>query len=210
MRQHEIKTKINYLMGQCGGYLGCKSWKMSLSVWLIKAKRGQGGYFKVKSLWKKGILAGLSPCIWAYFKQFSFKQNKGKILQWGRASRVKSILTTILHFWQPSSKDRTFCLKASFSARREDHFQKKCPKQTFRSDFVKLGSYQKYFIYFWQKNGRLFCLFVAIVFPILADLKKIEALIDLEKADCNKKLFDVQLGNCSTPRVYNTHILQIY
>ena len=36
---------------------------------------------------------------------------------------------------------KTFSLTAYFSAHREDHFQKiNCPKQTFRSDFVKLGS----------------------------------------------------------------------
>ena len=38
-------------------------------------------------------------------------------------------------------KNTTFCLVTSFSARREDHFQKRiCPKRTFPSDFVKLGS----------------------------------------------------------------------
>ena len=43
----------------------------------------------------------------------------------------------------------------SFPSHRlwENHFQKMCTKRTFSSDFVKLGP--KYFIYFWQKNGRL-------------------------------------------------------
>ena len=54
---------------------------------------------------------------------------------------VNSILTTILQFWPTSWRDRIFCLVASDSARREDHFQKKiCPKRTFPSNFVKLVS----------------------------------------------------------------------
>ena len=51
---------------------------------------------------------------------------------------------------------------ASLSARREDNFQKCfCPKRTFPSGFVKLGS--EIPIYFWQKNGRLFVCFVCFV-----------------------------------------------
>ena len=41
----------------------------------------------------------------------------------------------------PPHPSRIFCLVASDSARREDHFQKKiCPKRTFPSNFVKLVS----------------------------------------------------------------------
>ena len=81
---------------------------------------------------------------------------------------------------------------ASDSARREDHFQKKiCPKRTFPSNFVKWS--QKYFIYFWQKNGRLlfccfvllFCCFVVLFVATLSDFGLlfflIEALIELRK-----------------------------
>ena len=49
---------------------------------------------------------------------------KGKILR-SCERGVNSILTTILRFWPTSWKDRIFCLVASDSARREDHFQKK-------------------------------------------------------------------------------------
>ena len=35
---------------------------------------------------------------------------------------------------------------------------KNCPKRTFRSDFVKLGS--EIFYYFWQLNCNLFCFVV--------------------------------------------------
>ena len=37
-------------------------------------------------------------------------------------------------------KRYNFLLGGIFSARREDHFQKNCPKRIFPSDFVKLGS----------------------------------------------------------------------
>ena len=65
---------------------------------------------------------------------------KGKILRSSERG-VNSILTTILRFWPTSWRDRLFCLVASDSARRKDHFQKKiCPKRTFPSNFVKLVS----------------------------------------------------------------------
>ena len=65
---------------------------------------------------------------------------KGNILRSSERG-VNSILTTILRFWPTSWTDRIFCLVASDSARREDHFQKKiCPKRTFPSNFVKLVS----------------------------------------------------------------------
>ena len=57
---------------------------------------------------------------------------------------------------------------ASFSARREDHFQKNCPKpkRIFPSDFVKLVSEILYFFLaekwsFVVSLVVLFCLFVA-------------------------------------------------
>ena len=49
---------------------------------------------------------------------------KGKVLRSSERG-VNSILTTILRFWPTSWRDRIFCLVASDSARRKDHFQKK-------------------------------------------------------------------------------------
>ena len=83
---------------------------------------------------------------------------KGNVLQSESERGVNSILISILRFWPSSWKDRTFCLVAYFSASREDHFQKKCPKRTFLSDFVKFGSE---ILYFGRKNGRLLFCFVA-------------------------------------------------
>ena len=76
------------------------------------------------------------PAIFYFLKPFL----KGKILRSSERG-VNSILTTILRFWPTSWRDRIFCLVASDSARRQDHFQKKiCPKRTFPSNFVKLVS----------------------------------------------------------------------
>ena len=47
------------------------------------------------------------------------------------------------------------------------------------------------------------CLFVCLVAslcPILASFFRIEALIELRKMLLRKKLFDVRLRNCSTPK----------
>ena len=69
---------------------------------------------------------------------------------------------------------------ASFSARREDHFQNKdCPKRIFTSDFVKLGSNILYL--FLAEKMVVCCLFVATLCPILAYFFLIEALIELRK-----------------------------
>ena len=65
----------------------------------------------------------------------------------------------------------------SFSARREDHFQKNSLQ------ICKIGLRNTLFI-FGRKNCRLFvlfCLFVAILCPILAYVFLIEALIELKK-----------------------------
>ena len=82
-----------------------------------------------------------------------------------------------------------------------------CPKRTFPSD---LGSEILFFV---EKIVVccFVCLFAAMLFPILAFFfKKIGAFIELRKMLLRKKLFDVRLGNCSTPKVLSTHILQIY
>ena len=106
---------------------------------------------------------------------------KGKILRSSERG-VNSILTTILRFWPTSWKDRIFCLVASDSARREDHFQKKiCPKRTFPSNFVKLVSKILYFIWL----------------PFFL----IEAFVELRKMLSRKKLYHARFGNCSTPKV---------
>ena len=81
-----------------------------------------------------------------------------------------------------------------------------CPKRTFRSDSLNWA--QKYFIYFWQINCRLFCLFCFVLFVATFSyfglLFLIEALIELKKMLLRKKLFDSQLGNYSTP-IYIGH-----
>ena len=86
---------------------------------------------------------------------------KGKILRSSERG-VNSILTTILRFWPTSWTDRIFCLVASDSARREDHFQKKiCPKRTFPSNFVKLVS--KILYLFLAEKMVVCCLLLFVV-----------------------------------------------
>ena len=77
---------------------------------------------------------------------------------------------------------QVFALWHPLLARRKDHFQKKiCPQRTFPSDFVKFNWAEKYFIYFWRKNGRLFVYLLQLC-PILAYFKKkTEAVIELRK-----------------------------
>ena len=85
---------------------------------------------------------------------------KGKILRSSERG-VNSILTTILRFWPTSWRDRIFCLVASDSARRKDHFQKKiCPKRTFPSNFVKLVSK---ILYLFLAENTVVCLFVCLL-----------------------------------------------
>ena len=81
---------------------------------------------------------------------------------------------------------------ASFSTRREDHFQKKvCPKWSFPSEFVKSGSeILNLFLAEKNRNGRLFC-FVCFVLLQLRPILAYSIIL----------LFDVWLGNCSTPKV---------
>ena len=120
---------------------------------------------------------------------------------------VNSILTTILRFWPTSWRDRIFCLVASDSARREDHFQKKiCPKRTFPSNFVKLVSKILY-LFLAEKMVVCCCccccllLFVATLsdFGLLFFL--IEAFVELRKMLSRKKLYHARFGNCLTPKV---------
>ena len=88
-----------------------------------------------------------------------------------QAKRRTFICSGVLSFLKPFFKGKIFCLVASDSARREDHFQKKiCPKRTFPSNFGKIGLKNTLFI-FGRKNGRLLLLLlfvVAIFCPILA------------------------------------------
>ena len=122
---------------------------------------------------------------------------------------VNSILTTILQFWPTSWRDRIFCLVASDSARREDHFQKKnCPKRTFPSNFVKLVSKILY-LFLAEKMVVCCCLlFVVVVVVVCCNFVRfwltfflIEALIELRNMLSRKKLFDLRFGNCLTPKV---------
>ena len=96
---------------------------------------------------------------------------------------------------------------ASDSARREDHFQKKnCPKGTFPSNFVKLVSKILY-LFLAEKMVvcRLLLLLLLLFVATLSDFGLlfflIEALIELKKMLSRKKLFDLQFGNCLTPKV---------
>ena len=128
---------------------------------------------------------------------------KGKILRSSERG-VNSILTTILRFWPTSWRDRIFCLVASDSARRKDHFQKKiCPKRTFPSNFVKLVS--KILYLFLAEKMVVCCLFVCCCCNFLSDFGLlfflIEALVELRKMLLRKKLFDLRFRNCSTPKV---------
>ena len=92
---------------------------------------------------------------------------KGKILRSSERG-VNSILTTILRFWPTSWRDRIFCLVASDSARRKDHFQKKIwPKRTFPSNFVKLVS--KILYLFLAEKMVVCCLFVCCCCNFLSD-----------------------------------------
>ena len=112
-----------------------------------------------------GFVSDSPPTFISFLKPF-FK-GKNFAVEWERG--VNSILTTILRFWPISWRDRIFCLVASDSARREDHFQKKiCPKRTFPSNFVKLVS--KILYLFLAEKMVVCCLFVvvAIFCPILA------------------------------------------
>ena len=94
---------------------------------------------------------------------------KGKILR-SSEKGVNSILTTILQYWPTSWRDRIFCLVASDSARREDHFQKKiCPKRTFPSNFVKLVSKILY-LFLAEKNGRLLFVVCCLLFVVVCCL----------------------------------------
>ena len=121
--------------------------------------------FSITVTWHKILIATI------FLKPFV----KGKFLQSGRWERGKfgfdqhsAFLTDFL------KRYLTFCLVASFSARQEDHFQKKLSiKWTFPSDFVKLGSKILY-LFLAEKMVVCFvlvvcfvCLFVAIPCPIL-------------------------------------------
>ena len=64
---------------------------------------------------------------------------------------------------------------ASFSARQEDHFQKKLSERAFCLDFIKLGT-EILYLFLAEKWSFVVCfllfvvcwLFVAILYPILA------------------------------------------
>ena len=74
-----------------------------------------------------------------------------------------------------------------------------------REDFAKLGS-EIFYLFLAEKESFvcLFCLFVAILSPILVYIyiyKKIEALTELRKMLRGKKSMFGSVGNCSTLRV---------
>ena len=86
------------------------------------------------------------------------------------------------------------------SAHREHHFQKKRMSETdllFRFCKIELGN--TLFIFGRKMVVCCLVLLLFILFQILTFL--IEALVKLRKMLSRKKLFDVRLGNCSTPKV---------
>ena len=116
---------------------------------------------------------------------------------------MNSILTTILRFWLTSRKDRIFCLMASNSTRREDHFQKKTyPKRTFPSNFVKLVSK---ILYLLLAEKIVVCCLLLFVVVVCCNFVRfwltflIEAFVELRKMLSRKKLCHARFGKCSTP-----------
>ena len=93
---------------------------------------------------------------------------------------------------------------ASFSARQVNNFYLNFPKRTFCSYFVKFSSEIHYL--FLAGNGRLFVICCCNTSDF--DFFLVKALITLKKMLTRKKLFDVRLGNASTP--LGTQIPQIY
>ena len=88
-----------------------------------------------------------------------------------------------------------------FGSSRGSFSKKNCPKQIFPSDFVKLGpeildsflaeKMVVFFFFFCCNTLSDFCLIFVVI----------DALVELRKMLLRNKLFDVQLGNCSTPEV---------
>ena len=74
-----------------------------------------------------------------------------------------------------------------------------CPKRTFPSDFVKLGS-EILYLFLAEKMVVccMFCLFVATLSDfgfLFFKLKHSSSRADMRKMLLRKKLFDVQFGN---------------
>ena len=131
---------------------------------------------------------------------------------------VSSVLTSILSYW----KDRTFCLTASLSARREDHFQKnfvqngqsflKFPSEVFLkfpSDFVKLGSE---ILYLFLAEKWSFILFVAICntssdFGLLFWERCIQ-VTHSQLVQCNSVCSNRIIGDRSTFSLYHVQSLK--
>ena len=112
---------------------------------------------------------------------------------------VNSILITIFRFDQlpEKSKDRTFCLVASFSARRDSRgsFSNKIVQNGLRSpsDFVKFNWAQNTYFIFGRKMVVCFVLFCFVA--TLLQLCPILAYFELRKMLLRKKVFDLQLRN---------------
>ena len=86
---------------------------------------------------------------------------------------------------------------ASCSAHQKNHFQNKLSKTDhLLSDFAKLGATRNS-LFLAEKWSFGFVCFVAIIYPILTSLML-----------SGKNLFNVRLGNCSTP--ISTQSTKIY
>ena len=118
---------------------------------------------------------------------------KRVILQSGRG--VNQILIIILRFL-------SFSWLYEEIGSSKQSFSKKCPKQTLRLDFVKLGLKILYFF------GRKKCDWYSVAYLHLILTYFFNWSNSSSWKRCGKKLFNVRLGNCLTPSVL--HIMQIY
>ena len=118
------------------------------------------------------------------------KQKKHKIIVCHCVPEtIKGILNTVIK------------IKKVFFVRRArgSLFKKICPKRTFPSDFVKLGS-EILYLFLAEKMVGCFVCFVCCNFVrFWLTFLLIEAVIELRKLLLRKKVFDGRFGNCSTP-----------
>ena len=92
---------------------------------------------------------------------------KGRILRSGQWERGKFDFDRHFAFWPISWKYRTFCLGLSgilFGSSRGSFSKRNCPKRTFPSDFVKLGSE---ILYLYLSEKMVVCCLVVCLFCLL-------------------------------------------
>ena len=94
-----------------------------------------------------------------FFKTFC---KRGKLFSLREGSGVNSILVTILRFYHHPEKKELLAWLHRFRLVRRIIFKKKCPKRTFRSDFVKSGSKIPKYVFLAEKWSLIVCLFVCL------------------------------------------------